>query len=108
MGCVLSIAAHLYLTIHYYPIKFGLAVGDSMCNLNAKFDCDAVSASSYSDLFGIPMALWGAVFYAVLLLLILLSWLEWSDHPERMRRWTAIMAGLGALASIVMGGISLT
>lgn len=108
MGCLLSVAAHLYLTIHYYPIKFGFADGQSMCNLNAKFDCDAVSASAYSAFLGIPMAAWGAVFNSVLFLLILLSWLEWSDHPERFKRWTVVMAGLGAAASVVMGSIAFT
>ena len=108
MGCVLSIGAHLYLTLHYYPLKFGFASGDSLCNLNAKFDCDAVSASSYSALFGIPLAAWGAVFYSVLFLLILMSWLEWSDHPERLRRWTVLLAGTGVGASVVMAGISLS
>jgi uncharacterized membrane protein len=108
MGCVLSVGAHLYLTLHYYPLKFGFASGDSLCNLNAKFDCDAVSASSYSAIFGIPLAAWGAVFYSILFVLILLSWLEWSDYPERLRRWTVLLAGAGVGASVIMAGISLS
>lgn len=106
MGCVLSIAAHLYLTMHYYPLKFGFAAGQSLCNLNAKFDCDAVSASAYSSLLGIPLAAWGAVLNAVLFMLILLSWLEWSEHPERLKRWTLLLAGSSLGASVVMGTIS--
>lgn len=108
MGCVLSVGAHLYLTLHYYPLKFGFASGQSLCNLNAKFDCDAVSASSYSALFGIPLAAWGAVFYSVLFMLILMSWLEWSDYPERLKRWSVLLAGAGVGASVVMASISLT
>lgn len=106
MGCVLSIAAHLYLTMHYYPLKFGFAAGQSLCNLNAKFDCDAVSASSFSSLFGIPLAAWGAVLNAILFMLILLSWLEWSEFPERLKRWTLLLAGASFGASLVMGTIS--
>lgn len=108
MGCVLSVSAHLYLALHYYPLKFGFATGQSLCNLNAKFDCDAVSASSFSALLGIPLAAWGAVFYLVLFMLILMSWLEWTDHPERLKRWTVLLAGAGFAASVVMGGISVT
>src|SRR5437868_1769535 len=40
MGALISIALHLYLTMHYYPVKFGFAAGQSICNLNAKFNCD--------------------------------------------------------------------
>ncbi len=108
MGCVLSVSAHLYLALHYYPLKFGFATGQSLCNLNAKFDCDAVSASSFSALLGIPLAAWGAVFYLILFMLILMSWLEWTDYPERLKRWTVLLAGGGFAASVVMGGISVT
>src|ERR1035437_4670532 len=99
MGCLASIAAHLYLTMHYYPLKFGFASGQSICNLNAKFDCDAVSASSYASLFGMPLALWGAATNAVLFVLILLSWLEWSEYPERLKRWTLALAAASFGAS---------
>lgn len=108
MGCLASIAAHLYLTMHYYPLKFGFASGQSICNLNAKFDCDAVSASAYASIFGMPLALWGAATNAVLFVLILLSWLEWSEYPERLKRWTLLLAAASLGASIVMALISAT
>lgn len=107
LGCLLSIFVHLYLTLHYYPLKLGMAAGNSICNVGGKFDCDAVSASSFSAMFGIPMAVWGAVTNAVLFFLILVGWLEWSERPERLRRSAAALAGLTFAASIVMGAISL-
>lgn len=107
MSCLASVSAHLYLALHYYPLKVGLASGQSLCNISAKFDCDAVSASAYSALFGVPLAIWGAVANAVLFGLILMSWLEWSEHPERLRRWSLLLAGVIASASLIMGGISL-
>ncbi len=106
MGCVLSIIAHLYLALNYYPLKVGFAAAQSFCNINSKFDCDAVSASAYSAVFGVPLAIWGTVTNAVLFVLILLSWLEWTENPERLRRWTLALAGLSALASVVMASIS--
>ncbi|MGZ3723865.1 MAG: vitamin K epoxide reductase/DsbA family protein [Bdellovibrionales bacterium] len=108
MGCLASIAAHIYLTLHFYPIKFGFSAGPSVCNLSAKFDCDAVAASNYSSVFGMPIALWGAATNAVLFALILFSWLEWTEFPERLKRWTALLAGLSFATSIVMALISLT
>ncbi len=107
VGCLLSVGAHLYLALHYYPLKVGAASAQSLCSLNAKFDCDAVSASAYSAFLGVPMAIWGAVTNAVLFVLILMSWLEWSENPERLRRWCLALAGLSVGASVVMAAISL-
>lgn len=106
LSVLLSIGAHLYLTSHYYPLKFGYSTGQSICNLSAKFDCDAVVASPYSSFLDVPISVWGLAFNAVLLMLILLSWLEWSEHPERLRRWTFLMTGLSLAGSFVMAGIS--
>jgi protein-disulfide isomerase len=44
----------------------------------------------------------------VLFLLIFVGWLEWSENPERTRRWTVFLAGIAAATSVVMGAISLT
>ncbi|MGE4129988.1 MAG: vitamin K epoxide reductase family protein [Bdellovibrionales bacterium] len=107
MGCFLSVAMHLYLAMHYYPLKLGIASGQSLCNLNKVFNCDDVAASKFSALFGIPMAVWGTVTNAILFGLILMSWLEWTEHPERLRRWTTLLSGGTVIASVIMGAISL-
>lgn len=108
LGCLASIFLHLYLTNHYYPLKFGFAAEKSVCSLDTKFDCDAVSASAYSSLMGIPLSVFGLVTNAILFLLILISWLEWTDNPERTRRWTLLLSGGTLAASVVMGLISIT
>src|SRR5262245_32456387 len=86
VGCLLSVGIHIYLALHYYPLKLGIAGSQSLCNINEKFNCDAVAASQYSAFLDIPMAIWGAVVNALLFGLVLMSWLEWSEHPERLRR----------------------
>ncbi|NJL24683.1 MAG: thioredoxin domain-containing protein [Calothrix sp. SM1_5_4] len=106
VGTLLSIFAHLYLTLHYYPLKLGFAGGQSLCNLNAKFDCDAVAASPYSAFLGIPLSIWGMATNAILFFLILLAWLEWSEAPERLRRWALTLSATSVLASVIMGAIS--
>src|ERR1700722_484314 len=87
LGAALSVVIHLYLSYHYYPIKFGFSSGPSICSVNATFDCDAVAASQYSAVFGIPLAVWGAATNLVIFLLVLLQWWGWSEYPERLRRW---------------------
>lgn len=107
VGCILSVIAHVYLTSHHYALKLGYAAGQSLCNVSEKFNCDAVSASAYSSFLGIPLSVWGAVVNVILFLMILITWLEWSDHPERLRRWALLLAGISAATSVVMGGVSL-
>ena len=61
---------------------------DVACRLSAKFDCDAVQASSYAKVFDVPLSVWGAAGN-----LILLVWLVAS------RRAGTLLVAAGALAA---------
>lgn len=103
---LLATCIHVYLSFQHYPLKLGFSTGPSICNLNSTFDCDAVSVSSYSSFLGIPLSVWGGVTNFIIFLALLLSWLEWSEHPERLKRFAFAAATGSAIASVVMGGIS--
>lgn len=63
MGIVLA----SYQTYKHYAIK-----NKSFCDIDEKISCDIVNRSEYSELFGIPVALLGALGYTVFLVLSLL------------------------------------
>ncbi len=63
----LSFAGILVASYSLYGYFFESA--DSLCNINATFNCSAVINSGYSDIFGIPVALIGLIGYAMILLL---------------------------------------
>lgn len=63
----LSFAGILVASYSLYGYFFGSA--DSLCNINATFNCSAVINSGYSDIFGVPVALIGLVGYVVILFL---------------------------------------
>ncbi len=67
LGAVIS--AHL-LYSHYMPPS-----SDSllfrMCSASGVFDCEAVNTSKYSILFGLPVALWGLMYYIFMISCIL-------------------------------------
>ena len=107
LGTAISVIIHGYLTLHYYPLQFAAAASPSVCNIGGKFNCDAVSASNYSALFGIPVSIFGMVVNVILFGMILLAWLEWSDNTPRLRRAALFLAGSSLAASFVMGGISI-
>ncbi|MCB0343293.1 MAG: DsbA family protein [Pseudobdellovibrionaceae bacterium] len=108
VSTIAAIGFHIYLTLHYYSLNFGGGAGQSVCNISAVFDCDAVSASQYSEFLGIPMALWGGMTNLILLLLIAISGWRLADNASRASRITLYLASLVVLASVAMGTVSLT
>lgn len=110
--CLLIILAamgiHLYLTIHYYEIKLGGAEGSaSFCNISETFNCDTVAASAYAQFLGVPMALWGFVTHLIFLALVLITKYQLSETPQRVSQYLFGLSSVIALASIVMGTISI-
>ena len=57
-----------YSTYEHYEIISG-AIGKSFCDLGVGISCSAVNGSSFSEVFGIPMALIGVFWFAVLIIL---------------------------------------
>jgi len=45
--------------------RVGLTGGTSICNISSVINCDAVNASRYSEVAGVPIALFGLAFYFV-------------------------------------------
>lgn len=68
-----------------------------ICNIESLSDCNTVASSSYSHLFGIPLAIYGVIFYAVL---FTLAALELLIFDRLLRRVIQIIALLGVVAEI--------
>lgn len=103
-----AVGLHGYLTSKFYALRFGALGEASACNFSDLWNCDAVSASTYSQLFGVPMAVWGLstnLIFAIVLLFSRLGWFEDDEKGQRYSYWLAIII---AAASVVMGTISLT
>lgn len=60
---VLGIVVTLYLTYVHIQVNGGDQGYTSICNINEKFNCDAVATSEWSRLFGVPTSVWGMGFY---------------------------------------------
>ncbi len=60
-----------YLTVRHFDILKGGFDHKSLCNINAKFDCDSVIISSYSKLWLFPVSGLGFLFYGYVFLLLL-------------------------------------
>lgn len=65
IGLILS----LELIFIFAKNNFGLNAAPSFCSVSQLIDCDGVSKTSYSMVFGIPLALWGTFLYILILFL---------------------------------------
>lgn len=103
---LIAVGIHVYLALHFYNLNFGISSGESICNLSTQFNCDTVTASRFSAVFGIPIAAFGAT--ANLILAILLAgWVfGWSENLQRHGKYSLFLSALIASTSIVMGTIS--
>lgn len=108
LATLLATATHAYLAYRHFELSFGQPGADSLCNLNQTFNCDTVTASSYSRLLGIPLALWGLVTNIILLIMAFSAKISWKEEFSPLQVWTTRLSLVVVLASIAMGLISFT
>lgn len=108
LATIVALGVHLYLTQHYYGVKYGTATESAVCNINEVFNCDAVSASKFSSLFGIPLALWGLATNLILLYFLLVTRFNLVADQDKTSRYSFLLSSLTVGASLVMGAISMT
>ena len=106
LSSVASAIIHAYLAYHSYELKLGFSEKPSLCNVNDHMNCDAVSLSSYSNLFGIPLAAWGMATHLILIFLLLIWFLGLAQSRDRLLKFARNLAGFIMLMSVVMGLIS--
>ncbi|MCB0391095.1 MAG: thioredoxin domain-containing protein [Bdellovibrionales bacterium] len=104
---LLAMGLHAYLAWTFYPLKYAQSSGESICNINATFNCDTVAASPFSSLFNVPMAVWGLSTNFIFLVLLLIYAFRLTDERERALRNSFYLAFFIALVSIIMGSISI-
>lgn len=103
---LLTIGIHFYLSRHYYELQLGLSSGDALCNINKTLNCDVVTASRFSSLWGVPLALWGFSTQLILFFFLSLFFLGLAADKARLGRFTFYMSIFIAGTSLVMGSIS--
>ncbi len=107
-SALLAAAVHAYLLKSHYDLRYGEVTGGIMCDISSKFSCSAASASKWSELFGIPLALLGLLTNAALITLA--AWDPIADESGRNSNRTGILilSGLLVLATVAMGVITVT
>jgi protein-disulfide isomerase/uncharacterized membrane protein len=102
--CLAGLAMSTYLAGSHYRVHTDPGY-HSFCALSKAINCDTVSSSPYSILWGLPVAVWGVAAYGFMLILVSFA----GYHPYEGRQlWASVMltAILFSLSSLVFAGIS--
>lgn len=94
---ILVVLALLGLLDSWYLAQSAATQTDLVCDIQGLDGCNIVAQSEYSRIFGIPLADFGLLFYALLLGSVLVS--ARFDRPW-FYTWLLVLTGLGSLASI--------
>lgn len=100
LGSLLTAAAGLgvsiYLTIAHYATTVTLA-----CPQSATVNCEKVTSSAQSTFLGVPVAVLGTAYFAVMLVLCLpAAWRRRSGGPLGSLRWVRPFATLGGVGFV--------
>ena len=93
-----GLSASTYLSINHYRNYTDIGY-KSFCAISRAINCDTVSQSAYSILFGVPVAIWGVIGYMFFLLFLPFAW---GKIAEKKRMWPLLF-----LVSVVFSCISI-
>ncbi len=98
---LIGAAMNAFLTSHFYGLRSGSASFQSYCNLNAKFNCDAVATSSYAELLpGFPLSSFGAGWFLAAFLFSFLLKQDDAKKRAEMSRFFFVFASFGLLFDV--------
>jgi uncharacterized membrane protein len=101
---LLGLSASFYLALSHYRNYTDIGYS-SFCAISQAINCDTVSQSSWSILFGLPLAIWGVLAYGLFFIIALPAQ---KNSKERRYLWDFlfVLALLYSLADIYFGYIS--
>lgn len=105
---LLGSAAHYYLMQEHFVTKYSRLEGSQLCNISSYLNCGKAIASSYSEFFGIPLAIFGLILNIVILFYVG-SHLLATDKTKHATACNAFyLSAFSVAASVVMAIISFT
>ena len=90
---ILGFITSLYLTIQHFIESQGA------CDINAAISCSLVNSSTYSEIFGVPIAIFGMLWFMAL---FLLAWNYFHKKSQKQDKMLLYWNYLGFLAVIYL------
>jgi uncharacterized membrane protein len=82
----------VYLTLYHYGV-----VGELACNIGS---CERVQTSRWSSFLGLPVAAWGAGFYALMLVLAVVGMQPAHENSRRLAGWMLVLSVWGVIFTL--------
>lgn len=91
---VCMVGLSIYLTTHYFNVKFPTGLGaSSICDINSFFSCDTATHSTFSNIMGIPISIFGALMGCF----VLVGFLFGGENFEGTNYFLLLINALGCL-----------
>lgn len=99
-------AISIYMTNHFFELKYDSGLGGSLCDISAYFNCDITTNSLLGAIAGVPMG----VFSAALCFFFLIGYIFDSKNLESTNHFLSIVNLLGCIilflySLIALGGL---
>jgi uncharacterized membrane protein/protein-disulfide isomerase len=99
-------AAGLVICLYLYSFHIELLMGEiksgPLCGTDNGLGCHSVATGAYSSMFGIPLALWGAIFFSAMALLGVGGVIFWRDSGRVFLRWAFWLAVFGLVFDLYL------
>lgn len=82
----------VYLTLYHYGV-----IGVLACNVGS---CERVQTSKWSTLLGLPVAAWGAAYYALMIVLALVGMRPAHENSRLLAGWMAVLSVWGVIFTL--------
>jgi len=100
----IGLGLSIYSTLHHIEVKAN-GQTDAACNINETFSCDSVALSEYSEVFGIPLGVYGLGYFLGCALLLGIGFMAGKTAKEHLHAYAAMVV-VGLLTTLVLGGLS--
>ena len=101
---LLGVVVSAYATHHHLQLK-ALGATDAVCNINQTFNCDEIAKSKFSEIQGIPVAIFGLGYFIAQLVLLGFGFAGGKSAKEHMQGYVAMVL-IGVITSIALGAIA--
>ena len=106
-GFVIGMAiAGLGICLYLYSFHVALLMGEIksgiLCGTENGIGCHSVASSPYSIIMGLPLAMWGAIFYSAIVFLGFGGIIFWRDCGQAFFRWALFLAVLGLAVDLYL------
>ncbi len=95
---IIGLALSAYSWREHNIIKAG---GESGCSVSETINCEKVLSSKYGELFGVPLGVYGMVFFAVVLLTSFSTEAEFSPRRFALTQVIVSLAGIATATVLV-------